>query len=277
VIDTNASEEVVDARPTGIPVLDDLLARLASGARDVLGSRFLGLYLVGSFALGAGDEHSDVDFVAAVSDTLTEAEASALEALHARLFELPTVWAQHLEGSYIPVDALRAKASAPRRFVFFDNGAISSTMDDHDDSHVLRWVLREHGITIEGPDPRTLVDEVTDDQLRAESAQMLCACAAWAPEPCAVGRMSRWKQTYLVVTVCRIALTRSDGHVPSKPEALAWGIEHVPGRWRSLIERATIDRPDPWRRVHENADDALVDETLAFVQWATTWMDPGRA
>lgn len=253
--------------------LDLLVAQLAEGAREVLGQRLVGLHLVGSFALGAGDEHSGVDFIAAVTDRSTASEVRALEALHARLFALPTVWAQHLEGSCIPVDALRAKAPEARRFVYFDNGAISATMDDHDDTQVLRWVLRERGVPIVGPDPRTLVDEVTGDQLRAECGTMLDSYAAWAPEPSGVGRMSRWKQTYLVTTVCRIRLTREEGRVPSKPEALAWGREHLPERWRPFIERAIADRPDPWRRVCEVAENPPIDETLAFVRWAAA----GRA
>jgi hypothetical protein len=259
-------------RVSDAPAVPDALApvvtQLADGAREVFGDRLVGLYLVGSFALGAGDEHSDVDFIAAVTEDPTETDVRALEALHARLFTLPSVWAQHLEGSYIPVAALRAKASEPRRFVFFDNGSVHAAMDEHDDTHVLRWVLREHGIPIVGPDPRSLVDHVSAEQLRAECGVMLASYAAWAPEPSPVGRMSRWKQPYLVVTVCRILFTWAEGSVPSKLEALRWARDRLPGRWRPLIEQAIDDRPDPWRRVHEPAAEALVDETLAFVAWA---------
>jgi hypothetical protein len=245
-----------------------VIAQLADGAREVFGVQLVGLYLVGSFALGAGDEHSDVDFIAAVTDDPTEADVRALETLHARLFALPSVWAPHLEGSYIPVDALRAKVAEPRPFVFFDNGAVTAVRDEHDDTHVLRWVLRERGIPVLGPDPRTLVDPVTADQLRDECGPMLDSYAAWAPEHSPVGRMSRWKQPYLVATVCRILFTWEEGTVPSKPEALAWGLTHLPARFVPLFEQAMADRPDPWRRVHEAADDRLVDETLALVAWA---------
>lgn len=257
---------------TAPPPLPDelaaLLAQLADGVATILGERLVGLYLVGSFALGAGDEHSDVDVIAAVTDDPTDDDIHALEVLHAHLFTLPSVWAQHLEGSYIPVDALRAKTSDPRRFVFFDNGATTAVRDEHDDTHVLRWVLRERGIPVLGPDPQILVDPVTADQLRHECGPMLDSYAEWAPEPSPVGRMSRWKQPYLVATGCRILFTWAEGTVPSKPEALAWGLTHLPARFAPLIEQAMADRADPWRRVHEPADDHLVDETLAFVAWA---------
>ncbi|MFL5926206.1 MAG: nucleotidyltransferase domain-containing protein [Gaiellaceae bacterium] len=65
----------------------------------------MGIYLQGSFALGAGDEWSDVDFVVATRQPI--GELSGLNALHAELFERRTGWAKHLEGSYIDVGLLR--------------------------------------------------------------------------------------------------------------------------------------------------------------------------
>ncbi|WJE00770.1 hypothetical protein [Streptomyces antimycoticus] len=43
--------------------LDALLADLIGTARSILGDTFVGAYLQGSFALGAGDLHSDCDFI----------------------------------------------------------------------------------------------------------------------------------------------------------------------------------------------------------------------
>jgi hypothetical protein len=43
-----------------------------------------------------------VDFSAAVADELSDEDVADLEALHARLFRLPSHWAQHLEGSWSP-------------------------------------------------------------------------------------------------------------------------------------------------------------------------------
>lgn len=47
-------------RSTGFPELDDVLDRLAAAAAEVLGPELVGVYLVGSFAVGDADEHSDV-------------------------------------------------------------------------------------------------------------------------------------------------------------------------------------------------------------------------
>src|SRR5690242_20601729 len=99
------------------------------------------MYLVGSFALGDADIHIDVDFIATVTEEPSDEDVARLEELHARLYRLPTHWAQHLEGSYIPVNALRAKGQVQRPFVFLDNGAVTLVRDTHDDTQVLRWVL----------------------------------------------------------------------------------------------------------------------------------------
>ena len=42
--------------------LDDLLDELLGHWRRILGDNLVGAYLQGSFALGAGDLHSDCDF-----------------------------------------------------------------------------------------------------------------------------------------------------------------------------------------------------------------------
>jgi predicted nucleotidyltransferase len=253
--------------PTRYADLNDLLARFVDGVTDVLGERLVGMYLVGSFARGDADEYSDVDFLAVTSADVTPDEVPALERLHSRLFELPSHWAQHLDGSYVPLEGIHRKRSMPQRFVYFDNGSTVAHRDEHDDTQVARWVLREAGVPLVGPPPQSFVEPVSRAELRAEMDSMLRSYVEWAPEHDAVGRMSRRKQTYLVTTLCRILLTMDEGRVPLKREALEWGAATVPSRWRSLIERAIADRPDPWGRVHEAASDDLVEETLAFVRW----------
>lgn len=49
------------------PELDAVLADLVGSARDILGDTFVGAYVQGSFALGAGDLTSDCDFVVATT------------------------------------------------------------------------------------------------------------------------------------------------------------------------------------------------------------------
>jgi predicted nucleotidyltransferase len=112
--------------PTPYPELNAVLADLVSSVRQILGENFYGAYLQGSFAVGGADEHSDVDFVVVIERELTDAEQRQLQALQERLFTLPTPWAQHLEGSYVPREQLRKLDPKRRPWFYFDNGATSS-------------------------------------------------------------------------------------------------------------------------------------------------------
>ncbi len=243
--------------------LDGVMTELADGARNALGDGLLGLYLVGSFALGAGDEHSDVDFLAVTADRLTADRLAALSGLHARLPDLPGPWAQHLEGSYAPAADLRSPMSVGRSWPYVDNGARELTPSDHDNTLHARWLLREHGVPLLGPAAATWVAPIDGGALRAEMIGVARARAEDVeehPEHLANG----WYQPHLVLTLCRALHTTHTGRVASKSEAAAWALDHLPPEHHALVRRAVADRPDPWERVHRDADPALAAPTRAF-------------
>jgi predicted nucleotidyltransferase len=254
-------------------VLDDFVQSL----RRILGDDFVGAYLQGSFAVGDADEHSDVDFIVATRGDVTDAEREALQAMHQRIYARETPWAQHLEGSYVPVGVLRAVSSERRSLVYLDNGATTLELDPHCDTAVVRWSLREHGVVLAGPDPRELVDPVPPELLRAEAHDALAEYLAWARESqerfeAACGgapAMSRWKQPYLVLTFCRILHTLAEGHVGSKRVAGEWALRALDSEWSPLIRQALDDRPEPWKRVHQPARREVIDRTLEFAAYAS--------
>lgn len=258
------------AAPTPFPELNDVLAELVAGVRDVLHDDFVGAYLQGSFAVGDADEHSDVDFVVVTANEVTPAQEAALQALHARLFALDVAWAQHLEGSYVSQARLWHVDPARSPLLYLDNGASELVRDPHCNTAVVRWSLREHGVVLAGPDPKQLVAPVSAAQLRDEARAAVRAYAEWAPEPTRTGGMSRWKQSYLVVTFCRLLHTLESGRVTSKRAGATWALDALDPEWRSLIQSAIDDRPDPWVRVHQAAEPAVVERTLAFARHAVT-------
>jgi hypothetical protein len=231
----------------------------------VLGDTFCGAYLHGSFATGDADEFSDVDFVVATQDELTEAEQDGLQELHRRLYALETPWAQHLEGSYIPRRQLRRIGRAHRRFFFLDNGASELVWDAHCDTAVTRWLVRERGVALAGPDPRTLVDPVTASDLRREAHARVDDYADWARS---LAAMTRWEQPYLVLTFCRLLFTLSTGRVGSKREAGKWALDALDAEWAELIRQALADRADPWERVSQLASAGSAARTVAFADYA---------
>jgi len=250
--------------PTSYAELNHVLTALVDGARDVLGNNFVGAYLQGSFALGDADEFSDVDFIVATKGVLDEPQVSAIGELHRRIFTMPTIWAQHLEGSYLPVAALRHVDADQARFAYFDNGSTTLEWSDHDNTAVMRWSLRERGVTLAGPRPAALIDPVSRSVLVAEvTGSLRDRCAFLHHHPAALD--NGWVQPYIVLTFCRGLHTIAVGAVTSKPAAGKWASASLDARWRPLIRRALHDRPDPSARARRPADPGALAETWAFI------------
>jgi hypothetical protein len=200
---------MLNPSPTTFPNLDAVLDDLVSSTSAILGENFCGAYLQGSFAVGDADVYSDVDFVIATHGEVIAAQVAELAALHARLPTLDIDWAKHLEGSYIPKDALRQLDPSRRPYLYVDNGSTALERSNHDNTAVVRWVLREHGVTLAGPDPKALVDEVTADDLRGETRQALPARTKDLREATVAldGHWSAWLQPYLVLVYQRNRLS----------------------------------------------------------------------
>jgi len=255
------------AEPTSYPDLNVLLEELVSSVRAILGDNFCGAYLQGSFAVGDADVHSDVDFIVVTNGEVGDEDLPALRELHRRLHALDVPWAKHLEGSYVPRARLRRVDPSRSPFLYLDNGASELEWDNHCNTAVVRWSLRERGVALAGPSPKTLVAPVSAAELRSEALTAIHEYAEWAPGPTKARGMSQWKQPYLVLSLCRMLLMLETGGVVSKRAGGEWALGALDPSWSSLVQRALDDRPDPWGRVHRAADPEVAARTLAFVEY----------
>jgi predicted nucleotidyltransferase len=254
--------------PTAYPELNEVLEDFVASTQEILGENFCGAYLQGSFAVGDADEHSDVDYIVVTNGELSDEQVVALQAMHERLFELDTPWAQHLEGSYFPKELLRRVDAARTPLVYFDNGETKPARDNHCNTAVVRWSLREHGVVLAGPEPKSLIEPVDPEDLRREVRSAMVEFAGWASTPTKAGGMSRWMQPYLVLNLCRMLQTLESGQIASKKAGGEWALEALDPEWSDLIQRALDDRPDPWKRVYQPAEPATVERTMAFIDYA---------
>lgn len=258
-----------ETRPTVYAELNEVLADLVADANGILGGNFCGVYLQGSFALGDADLHSDVDFLIVTEDEVSATQEIELQAMHERFPNLDVGWAQHLEGSYVPRAALRRPDPRRAPWLYVDNGSRVLERSGHDNTAVTRWVLREHGVVLAGPDPRELLDCVTAAELRQEaSAGMHEWATQLRAEPDTMN--NAWKQPYVVLSYCRLLYTRDVGRVTSKLAAGQWALRTLDAAWSGLVQRALDDRPDPWGRVHQSAEPWTVELTWGFVDYALT-------
>jgi predicted nucleotidyltransferase len=252
-------------QPTQFAELNDVLADLTERAGHILGENFVGAYLQGSFAVGDADLHSDCDFLIPVHGPITTEQEAGLRALHD---EIPTRnghWTKHLEGSYPRLDELRTLDGLGAPWLYIDHGWREMQWSTHCNSEVARWSLRERGVVLAGPDPRSLLDPVPAQALQSRMRQQIPTALSdileWTTLDLA------WSQRYAVATLCRMLYTLRRGRVASKKVALDWAASNLDTRWRPLLLQTREDRArgfDASARTRPGS----VRETIAFAEYA---------
>jgi hypothetical protein len=257
------------AAPTAFPDLNEVLRDLTAGVEALgiagsPGATLVGVYLHGSFALGGADSDSDVDFLVVINNDLDDEQEQEIRDLHRRLATDGRHWSGHLEGSYAPIDELRRYDPARPPWLYVNNGASEMERDTHDNSAVVRWILRKGGIALTGAPAASLVDELPRGALATETRATLADWRAFVEdEPHALD--NAWEQTHAVTQHCRFLFAVEHHAVATKPQAVRWAIDRVGPQWSSLLERALIDRARPWERYGKPTDPALPQPTLAFM------------
>lgn len=231
--------------PAPYPEVDALLQELLQSVQTILGTHFVAAYLLGSLTSGDFDRHSDLDVVFVTDDELPGDLFLALQAMHARIAAGDSWWATQLEVSYIPRQAIRRQDAACAVHPHIDRGKGETLrMMRHDSDWVIqRYTLREHGITLAGPDPKTLIDPLSPNDLRQAMLAIMWWPAQILDDPAPIKK--RGYQSYIVITMCRVLYTLQFGTVASKPVASRWALETLDQRWRPLIERAVDGRQHP--------------------------------
>jgi hypothetical protein len=283
--------------PTPYAELNGVLAHLLAGARAALTDNFLGAYLQGSFAVGDFTPWSDCDFIIVTHEDLSVGQLASLQALHAEIHTLPApYWRTGLEGSYAPKTILRRYSATPRDppgeprsadwadpgmsgappraypFWYLDHGSKSLVRSEHDNSQVVRWCLREKGVTLAGPDPKSLVDPTPPGALEAEVRATLGLCVALGLEPM---HLVAW-QAFWVGLCCRILHTLETGQVTSKTAAMTWAEHALDPAWRGLIARAKVLRKGDEASGGQPADPTEIAATRAFADYAVAFADALR-
>lgn len=252
----------MNAHPTPYPDINAILLELLAHVQKILGPQFVGMYLYGSLSMGDFDpEASDIDFLVVTAEHVSAETFSALQALHTRLVAMDSKWASELEGSYIPQPALRR---------YEPNGVPYPTLNEgkfylapHESDWIIqRYIIRERGVVVQGPEPKALIDPVSPGDLRHAVIDVM---HEWWEKK--LNDPDYWQhrryQSYAVLSMCRVLYTLQHGTIVSKPVATRWVQETLDGRWSALIERAWLGRRNP----HSQAEAEDVKETLEFIRY----------
>jgi aminoglycoside adenylyltransferase-like protein/nucleotidyltransferase-like protein len=256
------------------PELASVLQQFVASVHNALRSNFLGAYLVGSLATGDFDLDSDVDFLILTKTEVGDAEVRSLQTIHVDIHALGCYPAEHLEGSYLSTDLLnRADLVGVERLWYVDNGSTSLERSVHDNQWHVRWILRERGITIIGPDPKTLMHAIPAEALRTEAVDGLQKLkshfVAAIDQPPGWFNM-RFGQSFAVLTSCRMLHTCQTGTVQSKLSAVRWAEQSLDPTWRELIRKAWTERIGArfGDKVRQPAETSVVHETAKFIAYA---------
>ena len=244
-------------------VVNALLADLLAGMRAILGNELIGLYLDGSLALGDFDpETSDVDFLAAIARPLSPDQFAALADMHRQMRDSGRPFAAEVEGSYIPLPALRRHDPADATFANLERGPdeVLKYKTHHSDWVIHRYTVREHGRALFGPPPATLIDPIAPDVVRRATIDVLRSWWGTADAVSYIRAAPPGGLSFIALTMCRALYALERGEVVSKPAAADWALRTQDARWRPLIERSLR-----W----ELTDD-VKKEMIAFVRYVTT-------
>jgi hypothetical protein len=255
--------------------LDEVLLEYARMARAVLQENFVGLYPLGSLAIGDFDLTSDVDFLIVTEDELGLRDVDRIQQAHAQLIARDSRWVRHLEYSFFPLQKLSEKSSpygpggrdhaAARQLWYVPNGAAAVERSDHDNTLVTRWTLRSRSKAVLGPEPADFAPEVTAAELRREIRHSMLGWKDLLTPDSPFN--NRFHQVFFVLNNCRALQDLHQGEITSKRDGVRWGKQHLDAEWHDLIDYSWKERQDTGISVTQPADPDAYRRTAAFVAY----------
>jgi hypothetical protein len=237
----------VKARTNDVPTALGTYLEIADSAHPGLVE---GLYVVGSFALddwvpGA----SDIDVVVVTAEPATDDDFGRLLTIHALLTEQQPL--PHIDGPYLAWGDLVVEPATGLHRPWALQGRLHHDGDCFEISPITWYTLATYGVTVRGPDPRTLgiptdlearvrfvVDNlrsywstVADDVATACERQPDRSFDAESFVWCALGAL-------------RLHYTAFTGDVTSKKGAGEYGLQAAPDRFHTVLGAALTMRAD---------------------------------
>lgn len=255
---------------TPYPDVNKILNLLLTSVQEILGNQLVGIYLYGS--LSSGDfnpETSDIDFLVVTTSTLSDKAIAELRSMHQRIWKSGLKWASKLEGSYIPKRDIRRHDPHSPPCPTVNEGKFY--LDKRGSDWIIqRHVIREQGTVLAGPDPKTLIDPVTPEDIRSAVKGVLQEW--WFPmleDPSWLKNHGSEYHAFAILTMCRALYALKHGTIVSKPMAAKWAQEELGERWSRVIERSLAQPVG-------SEDRDLYHESLEFIRFTMSTVRNSR-
>ena len=245
--------------PADAAVIDEL----AAGICGIFGETLLGIYLYGSAVFGNFDSGiSDLDLTAILQHPVTPSELDRLGDMHARIVQVHPAWNDRIEVQYIDRDALQTFRTQRNQMANISPGEPLHIIETSIEWLMNWYLITHHGATIAGPDPRTLIPEISEEEF-IESARD--HAREWQDR---VGDIQGTRsQSYAILTMSRALYTHRTGKHVSKIDAARWIAANFPEK-REAIERAIA-----WRIAPSFPSPGTIHEARDFVREVTAIID----
>ena len=234
---------MVKHSPTSYDDVNKVLELLLTEVRGVLGQQFTGMYLYGSLSSGGfHPDASDIDFLVVTDGMLNQQTIDALGTMHQHIWDTGLPLVDRLEGSYLPQGHLphyeKTDTAYPtvneHRFYVASHGS---------DWIIQRHVIREYGVTLTGPDPKTMINVVQPDSIR--SAVLGALQEWWFPmldDPSWLKGHEVPYHSYAILTMCRALHAIEHGTIVSKLAAADWAKRELGDKWPLIIDQSLATR-----------------------------------
>ena len=105
-------------------------------------------------------------------------------------------------------------------FWYLDNGTKHLVRSEHDNTQIVRWVIREKGIVLEGPDPKDIIDPVSQADLINDLKTTFNLISDKWNNPESLNSLGM--QTFFVTLCARAQHCLHTGTIASKKVASVW-------------------------------------------------------
>jgi hypothetical protein len=242
-------------------VLSDFHTRITA----LCGSQFIGMYVIGSLALGDFDpDHSDIDFVVVTEADIDDTLFGGLQDIHARFAASSSPWAKRIEAVYITENALRDTRASNIQYPQIEKGTALFKAPLEDGWVFQLQTLRDYALVVSGGDLHTLIDPISHEEMRPA---VQAISGMWLEQSRHDPKWLDWvrerhNQVFVIQTLCRMLYSLETGDVISKPRAVQWGQTHLSYPCAALIA-ASVSR----RHEEEQISPDELNDTLAFIKY----------
>ena len=251
--------------PTPLADVNLVLDHFSAQLQALLQRDLLGIYMVGSLALGDfSPRSSDIDFVVVTTTAITPDRLAALQHIHAQFAASDSAWAEKIEAIYVPPSALRHRAANSLHYPQIEKGT-SLFLAPLEDGWVFQCLtIRDHSVTVIGPDPRPLVNTIETQELHAAAMMIV---GQWMEQASHDPTWLPWLRkrgahVFVVQTLCRLLYALASETVTSKPRAAEWAQKSCGEPWATFIEQSLVKQHRAGN-ITQNEE----NKTLAFLEF----------